>query len=198
MANRETIVETDEPAYYTAEMVRALNEAEEGSTRYECVYGELLVSPGPGGLHQVVVIRLATALTAYVERWKLPFFVLTSPGDVSWGRPDVLVQPDVFVVTRETARQLVAGSRWDVVRELPLAIEVVSPSSRRNDRFRKRRVYQDQDVPLYWIVDPQRREAEVWTPEMTFPRFERERLVWHPEGADEPLVIVLEDLFAEP
>lgn len=198
MANPETIVDTDEPAYYTADMVRALNEAEEGSTRYECVYGELVVSPGPGGLHQVVVIRLATALTAFVERWKLPYFVLTAPGDVSWGRPDVLVQPDVFVVTRDAARNLVAGARWDVVRELPLAIEVVSPSSRRHDRFKKRILYQRQAVPLYWIVDPQRQSAEEWTPALEFPRVERERLVWHPEGADEPLVIPLADLFAEP
>ena len=46
--------------------------------------------------------------------------------------------------------------------------------------------------------DPQRRSAEEWTPTLEFPRIERERLVWRPEGADEPLVILLADLFAEP
>jgi Uma2 family endonuclease len=198
MENQQTAVVEAEPSYYTAEMVRALNEAEQGSTRYECVYGELLVSPGPAGLHQVVVIRLATMLTSYVGRWNLPYFVLTSPGDISWGRNDTLVQPDVFAVTRDAARSLTAGARWDVVRHLPLAVEVMSPSSRRNDRFRKRRVYQDRGVPLYWIIDTRERAAEVWTPDLEFPRIERERLAWHPEGADEPLVLELAELFAEP
>jgi len=38
----------------------------------------------------------------------------------------------------------------------------------------------------------------VWTPDLEFPRIERERLAWHPEGADEPLVLELAELFAEP
>ena len=34
-----------------------------------------------------------------------------------------------------------------------LAVEVLSPSSVRADRFTKRRLYQAQQVPLYWVVD---------------------------------------------
>jgi Uma2 family endonuclease len=175
MANPETLVDEPEPSYCTAETVRALNDAEEGSTRYECVYGELVVSPGPAELHQAVVSRVFAALIAYVDRWKLPYFVMTSPSDISWGRSDVLVQPDVFVVTRDAARRLVAGARWDIVRELPLAIEVISPSSRRYDRFKKRVLYQRQDVPLCWVVDPEQQSAEEWTPTLEFPRIQRER-----------------------
>jgi Uma2 family endonuclease len=124
--------------------------------------------------------------------------VLTSPGDISWERDDVLVQPDIFIVEREAARALVAGAQWDVVRHLPLSVEVLSPSSRRTDRFRKRVLYQRQGVPLYWIVDPEERAAEVWTPDAHFPTFEREWLVWHPDGAAEPLAVDLASLFAEP
>jgi Uma2 family endonuclease len=198
MANPETIVVEPEPTYYTADMVRALNEAEDRSTRYECVYGELVVSPGPTGLHQVVLMRLVERLIAYVSAHQLPYMALTSPADISWGRDDVTVQPDCFLITRDAARHLLTGARWDVVTHLPLAVEVMSPNSRRNDRFRKRRVYQDQGVPLYWIIDPHEQAAEVWTPELHFPAIERERLGWHPEGAAEPLVIDLAELFAEP
>jgi Uma2 family endonuclease len=53
-------------------------------------------------------------------------------------------------------------------------------------------------VPLYWVLDPERREAEVWTPERHFPEVERERLTWHPDGADEPLTLDLRALFAPP
>src|SRR5207244_5580187 len=81
------------PIYYTADMVRAMPD---DGNRYEVVYGELLVTPAPRPWHQVVVQRLIVALAGYLEREPLGL-VLSSPADISWG-PDVLVQPDVFVV----------------------------------------------------------------------------------------------------
>jgi len=198
MANPETITIEPAPAYHTADMVRALNEAQVGSTRYECVYGELIVSPGPSGLHQIVVSRVFAALLTYVATHDLPYVVLTSPADISWGRDDITVQPDAFVVDRASAAALASGAPWTAVGRLPLAVEVISPSSRRTDRFKKRRVYQEQQVPLYWIVDPDERTTESWTPDAHFPVIDRERLVWHPKEADEPLEIRLETLFAPP
>ena len=81
------------PIYYTADMVRAMPD---DGNRYEVVYGELLVTPSPRPWHQVVVQRLSLALGNYLER-EPAGLVLSSPADISWG-PDVLVQPDVFVV----------------------------------------------------------------------------------------------------
>jgi Uma2 family endonuclease len=49
-------------------------------------------------------------------------------------------------------------------------------------------------VPLYWIVDPDARTAEAWTPADRFPRLEREALEWSP-GAAEPFRLRLEKLF---
>ena len=185
--------------YYTADQVRALNEANpKHSPRYECVYGELLVSPAPRNMHQLVVSRLLVWLTNYVERVTLEARVYISPADISWGRDDVTVQPDVFVVPREMARASWRENSWTLIRHLLLAIEVLSPSTRHADRFTKRHLYQRQGVPLYWIVDPESQTAEVWTPEAHFPTIERERLVWHPEGAAEPFVCPLAELFAEP
>ena len=50
-------------------------------------------------------------------------------------------------------------------------------------------------VPIYWIVDADELQAEVWTPADSFPRFERERLTWHPRGAAEPFSLSLAELF---
>jgi Uma2 family endonuclease len=102
-----------------------------------------------------------------------------------------LVQPDVFVVTREEART----GEWDRMRRLLLVAEVLSPSTARADRFVKRRRYQEAGVPLYWIVDTEVRQVEVWTPDAEFPRIERETLAWHPSGAATPFRIGLEELF---
>jgi Uma2 family endonuclease len=76
-----------------------------------------------------------------------------------------------------------------------LAAEVVSPSSTRADRFTKRRLYQEHDVPLYWIIDPDARVAEIWRPSDDLPVVERQRLSWHPAGAATPFTLELAELF---
>ncbi len=175
------------PRYFTAEMVRALPE---DGQRYEVVHGELLVTPAPTLPHQRVVTRLVVALAPYCERLGLGE-VLTSPADVSWGE-DVLVQPDVFVTARDEA-----GLReWSSLRTLDLVVEVLSPSTAKQDRFQKRRLYQRQGVETLWIVDIDRALVEVWTPDAILPLVRTEELVWHPPGAAEPLVIPVAGLFA--
>ncbi|HET7563753.1 MAG TPA: Uma2 family endonuclease [Gemmatimonadaceae bacterium] len=177
--------------FYTADMVRQLNEAEPRHwPRYETVHGELLVSPGPRMLHQEVVLRLARTIGDYLDR-EPAGHIFMSPADVSWGLPDVLVQPDVFVVPTEETE----GWEWQRVRHLLLAIEVLSPSSVRADRFTKRRLYQEQGTPLYWIVDIDARSTEVWTPADHFPHIEREQLVWHPGGTAAAFTLPLAELF---
>ncbi len=174
------------PIYYTADMVRAMPV---DGNRYEVVYGELLVTPSPRPWHQVVVQRLSLALGNYLERE--PFgLVLSSPADISWG-PDVLVQPDVFVVPVGEARTLT----WSRMRTLLLVAEVLSPSSSEGDRFLKRLRYREAGVPLYWVVDADERAVEVWTPADDFPVVERDRLEWLPAAAATPFSLRLEELF---
>jgi Uma2 family endonuclease len=158
--------------------------------RYEVVYGELLVTPAPRLWHQRLVLRLASALEEYLARHPGAGVAVTSPADISWGE-DVLVQPDVFVVPVEQARAL----EWSAIRHLLLVAEVLSPSTPRHDRFTKRRRYQDARVPLYWIVDGDARQVEVWTPEDVFPRIERVRLSWQPERDRAAFTFPLEELF---
>ena len=178
--------ETLTPVYWTADMVRRLPE---DGNRYEVVYGELLVTPAPRVWHQQLVGRLYVALAAYLETHHVGV-VLASPADISWGQ-DVLVQPDVFVAPVEQARTL----DWAAIRDLLLVVEVLSPSNLRQDRFIKRRRYQEARVPLYWIVDGDERQVEVWTPDDLFPRIERDRLTWQPGGGAGSFSLSLQELF---
>ncbi len=137
------------------------------------------------------MFKLARLLSEYVSLYRLGE-VLLSPADISFGgRDDVLVQPDVFVVGAEYRRE----EEWDAIRTLSLVAEVLSPSTARFDRFTKRRLYQEMQVPEYWIIDAANRRAEVWTPEATVPVFESVRLTWQPPGAPAPLVVELAELF---
>lgn len=173
------------PVYYSAEMVRALPS---DGNRYETVHGELLVTPAPRPWHQVIVERLNVALHLYLERERVGY-LFASPADISWD-DDVLVQPDLFVVPLSEARTL----DWSKMRSLLIAIEVLSPSTARYDRFTKRRLYQEVGIPVYWIVDPEQRRVEEWTPNFKSPRMRDDRAVWHPPGSSEPFSIDLSDL----
>lgn len=174
------------PIYYTADLVRALPE---DGNKYEVVHGELLVTPAPRPWHEEVQIRLLEALRAYLRNEPVGH-AFSSRSDISWG-PDVLVSPDIIVVPLEEARALT----WASMRRLLLVAEVLSPSTSRYDRFTKRRLYQEQDVPLYWIVDGDDQAVEVWTPDAPFPQLEREWLLWHPGGAAVPFTLELQELF---
>ena len=174
------------PVYYSAEMVRKLPD---DGKRYETVHGELLVTPAPQLWHQEIVTRIAEVLRAYLRRVPCGH-ALVSPADISWS-PETLVQPDVFVADLEEART----GEWSRMKTLLLVVEVLSPSTARQDRFTKRRLYQEVGVPLYWIVDPDQKAVEVWTRDAQFPAVERERVVWTPKEAEKAFELELEELF---
>ena len=174
------------PIFYTAEMVRGLPN---DGNRYETVRGELLVTPAPRLWHEEIVFRLAAALREYLRVEPIGH-ALGGRSDISW-RPDTLVEPDVFVAPVDEVRTL----DWAQVKNLLLVVEVLSPSSRRADRFTKRIEYQRQNIPCYWIIDADLRQAEVWKPGDTYPTIERERLGWSPAGARQVFVLPLEELF---
>ncbi|HEY0970065.1 MAG TPA: Uma2 family endonuclease [Gemmatimonadales bacterium] len=182
------------PRRWTAEEVRAMQDESRPAPRYELVDGELLVTPSPGVAHQRAVLALARALFDYVRTHSLGE-VLVSPADLGL-EPETVVQPDVFVVP---ARGEGRARSWRDVRALLLAIEVISPSSARADRVRKRRLYQRTGVPEYWAVDLDARVIERWRPADERPEVVDGRLEWAPEGAGEgePLALDLERMFRE-
>ncbi len=172
--------------YYTADMVRALPD---DGNRYETVHGELLVTPAPRAWHQLIVQRLTMALSHYLDHNPIGQ-VFASPADISWA-PDTLVQPDVFVVDLAEARTL----DWSRMQHLHLAVEVLSPTSVRADRFTKRRLYQEVGIPAYWLVDPDGQQVEVWIPSDTLPAIARERVEWMPDGTSTAFALELQQLF---
>ena len=174
------------PVYYTADMVRALPD---DGNRYETVHGELLVTPAPRPWHQVVLGRLHAALFNYVEKRALGV-VLQSPADISWS-DHILVQPDLFVVDRDEVRTM----DWQRMKTLHFVVEVLSPSTSRYDRFTKRRLYQEVNIPAYWIVDADKHQVEVWIPEAESPHVETQLVTWSPTGSDEPFTVELAELF---
>ena len=173
---------------WTAEMVRALPD---DGNRYECVDGELFVTPAPRLLHQRAILTLTRLLHDYVSRHRIGE-LLFSPADIEFDAK-TLVQPDLFVAPMIEGRR---PRNWPEIHELLLAVEVLSPSTARADRQVKRRKYQRQGVPEYWIVDLDARLVERWRPGDERPELLEERLAWQPVPDVPSLVIDLSVFFA--
>ena len=160
--------------------------------RYEVIDGELFVTPAPRWSHQRAVMSLSHLLFSYLERERVGI-VLIAPADVDFSRTR-LVQPDVFVVPLIHGRP---PARFTDVGRLLLAAEVLSPSTARADRVSKRKLFRDEGVPEYWIVDADARAFERTTPGDTRTEVIGDELRWHPEGASSPFVLDVRQYFAK-
>ena len=112
------------------------------SNRYELYDGEVRVVPSPLLRHQIVSQRVLLALVAYADEHGGQ--VVQPPMDLVLSEYDVL-QPDLMYFGPTVAASLDPN---DWVRVRPdLAIEVLSPSTARIDRGRKRDLLARYRVP---------------------------------------------------
>ncbi len=156
--------------------------------RYEILHGELLVTPLPSTGHQRIAMRLSV-LTVLWCRAHTGWTVL-APGGVHISETTWL-EPDLAVYAAPESANL----SW---REMPpplLVVEVLSPSTRRRDRHRKRPTYLSHGVREVWLVDQDTRTIERWTSASEFPETFRDGITWTAGGTLPPLVVSDAELF---
>jgi Uma2 family endonuclease len=118
--------------------------------RHELIDGEHFVTPSPNRRHQRVLQNLNLVLVSFVRQRRLGE-VFFAPFDVVFTRHDV-VEPDLLYISAERSGVLTEAN----VQGAPdLVVEVLSPSSRRQDEVLKRDLYERGGVAEYWIVDPE-------------------------------------------
>jgi Uma2 family endonuclease len=84
--------------------------------------------------------------------------VFNAPIDLILEATSVL-QPDLLFVSK--ARQDIITER--AIEGAPnLVIEILSPTTIRNDRVTKAQIYARHKVPAYWIVDPELETIEIY------------------------------------
>lgn len=129
-----------------------LEELPSDGHRYELVDGVLVVTPAPSEPHQSAVVALAVLLAGLCPP---ELKLLVAPFDVRLAA-DTVLQPDVLVCRRGdlTRRNLPASP--------VLAVEVLSPSTRRIDLALKRSRYEAAGCPSYWVVDPDVPSIVAW------------------------------------
>jgi Uma2 family endonuclease len=121
-----------------------LQEIPDDGHRYEIVDGSLHVSPSPSRPHQIAAGRirdlLMAAAPADVE--------VVETVDIEMDRN--VFEPDVVVLPAPLAYTTGGALKPD---QVLLAVEIVSPSSRRMDRLLKPAVLAEAGVPAYWRVE---------------------------------------------
>jgi len=118
--------------------------------------GELIMPPHPTHTHQMIVGKLYRALHDFVAERDLGL-VQVGPLPVRlW--PGKIREPDILFVAEEHSDRI----DEQVYGPPDLAVEVLSPSTRRTDRLEKMMEYAQAGVREYWIVDPQAQTVEVF------------------------------------
>jgi Uma2 family endonuclease len=167
-----------------------LREIPDDRNRYEIIDGELFVTPSPLPSHQWLSKRFFLAINSYLEAHGIGE-IIYAPADVELA-DDTVVEPDLFVVPPVVSKP--PGS-WADIGSLRLVIEILSPSTARADRIVKRRRYQREGIPEYWIVDGDARIVERWRPDDERPEMITDRLEWKPDTGVAPLIIDLPSMF---
>lgn len=143
---------TPEPRLLTVAEYAALGETEHGYT--ELQEGHVLMSPSPTPDHNVASARLLVQLVA-----QLPAHLELIPDidvDLELGpphKPGFSRRPDLVIVDKGARSRVRAEGGLIRAGDVLVAVEIVSPGSRRMDHVIKRGEYADAGIPHYWILD---------------------------------------------
>lgn len=139
---------------YTMEDIYALPEGK----RAELIDGELYMMAAPGMMHQRAVSELHYLIKDYIKRnngscevFPAPFAVFLNADDKIYLEPDISVICDKRKLTDEGCK---GAPDW--------IIEIVSPSSRSRDFYKKLIKYSTAGVREYWIVDHEKNHVIVY------------------------------------
>jgi len=136
---------------------RKLQDAAEETVRYELDEGELIVTPSPTPLHNIVRYRLRRALTDFVLANNLGIILDETDFRLA---PNVVRKPGIAYLAKDHLKTL--DLRHTPVEVPPtLAIEIISPGNLARDMAKKVRQYLASGSHAVWLVFPDLRLIEI-------------------------------------
>lgn len=138
---------------YTIEDYKKLPEG----APYQLIKGELIMTPAPKPIHQIILSNIFERLRAWTKAKDLGL-VLPAPVDVFADKENAY-QPDIIFISKKQMNLLKDDGFYGVP---DLVVEILSPSSGYYDLREKFYVYEEKGVKEYWIVDYNLREIEIY------------------------------------
>lgn len=124
--------------------------------KLQLVGGEFFMTPAPRIYHQDVSGNIFVVLHEFVLARKLGK-VYEAPTDVFLSDKDV-VQPDILFISKQRKHIITRN----YIKGAPdLVVEILSETTKKLDLHVKRTLYAKYGVKEYWIVDPDKKKAEV-------------------------------------
>lgn len=128
-----------------------------GEKRAELINGFIYDMAAPTVVHQIIVSRLYLSLQKYIDENGGKCVAFAASPDVQVLKDDRNVfQPDVQVICQR--EKLEKGRIFGAP---DMVIEVLSPSTRTVDLYKKAEVYALSDTREVWFVDPENRSIEI-------------------------------------
>jgi Uma2 family endonuclease len=125
--------------------------------RYEILDGELSVTPAPRTQHQRTSSHLHVILANHIVANHLGD-IYAAPTDLILA-PTTVVQPDLIYIGNDRRRIVTERA----IEGAPtLLIEILSPTTRHNDRVTKAQLYARYQISHYWLIDPDQRTLEAY------------------------------------
>jgi Uma2 family endonuclease len=132
-------------------------ELEEGFF-YELLNGHIVKKQAPSPQHQKAVANLNWFINNFIREHDLGD-CYTSPIDVFFDKYNN-TQPDILFIKKD---RLFIVNEHGIQGHPDLIVEVLSPSTYRNDRIGKMKLHREFGVSEYWIVDPIYKLVEVYS-----------------------------------
>lgn len=140
--------------FYTVEDIYELPEGE----RAELIDGQMYAMSSPGRIHQQILLSLGRKIADHIDAHQGKCEVNVAPFAVFLNNDNrTYLEPDISVVCDKNKlddRGCNGAPDW--------VIEIVSPSSRTMDYYRKLFKYQEAGVREYWVVDPEKQRVVVY------------------------------------
>ena len=161
-------------AIYTIDDIYALPDGE----RAELIDGRIYYMAPPSRKHQDILFSLSRKIADYIDSknggckiYLAPFAVFLNADNKTYVEPDISVICDS---SKLNDKGCVGAPDW--------IIEIVSPSSRKMDCYKKLFKYHAAGIRNYWIVDPDKRIVTVYD-------FEHDNMEEYSFGDDVPVGI---------
>ncbi|MDE6063835.1 MAG: Uma2 family endonuclease [Lachnospiraceae bacterium] len=159
---------------YTVDDIYALPEGE----RAELIDGKIYYMAPPSRVHQDIIFSLSRKIADYIDSknggckvYLAPFAVFLNEDDKNYVEPDISIICDP---NKLNDKGCVGAPDW--------IIEIVSPSSKQTDYYKKLFKYRTAGVREYWVADPDRKIVTVYN-------FEHDTMEEYPFGEEVPVGI---------
>ena len=156
---------------YTIDDIYSLPDGE----RAELIDGQIYFMAPPATNHQRIVSELHYQIKDYIKRnngecevFPAPFAVFLSDNEKNYVEPYISVICDKDKITDKGCE---GAPDW--------VIEIVSPSTKQMDYYKKLFKYHTAGVREYWVVDPERKLVTVYS-------FQRDIMEEYPFGEEVP------------